>query len=163
MEYAIPSSLVCAPTNSVKDYDGGDGFYIHSIDRVITPPLSMADTALAAGLTSAIGAANKISLDWWQDGGATYFIPNNEAFRTVGSVFNDISDGELSNILTYHYLNDTETPIYSSRMHTGDWTTAGGEHVLLSPSDEHELFVNTAKVVQSNILVQNGVIHIIDQ
>ena len=80
---------------------------MHSIDRVLTPPLSMEDTALAAGLTSAIGAANKLNLDWWRDDDATYFMPNNEAFRKVGSALKDIPDDELRNILTYHYLNDT--------------------------------------------------------
>lgn len=123
----------------------------------------MADTALAAGLTSAMGAANKINLDWWQDHDATYFMPTNEAFRMVGSFFNDISDDELRNILTYHYLNDTETPIYTSKMNTANWTTAGGEDVLLSQSDENELFVNTARLTRANILVQNGVMHIVDQ
>ena len=122
----------------------------------------MADTALAAGLTSAIGAANKINLDWWEDNDATYFMPNNEAFRKVGSVFDDISDNDLRDILTYHYLNDTERPLYTSTIKAANWTTAGGEGVL-SHSDTKGTFVNAAKVIQSNILVQNGVMHIIDE
>ena len=123
----------------------------------------MADTALAAGLTSAIGAANKINFDWWRDDYATYFVPNNEAFRKVGSAMNDASDDELQNVLMYHYLNNTEAPIYTTKMDNANWTTAGGEDVLLSQSDQSELFINTARITQANILVSNGVMHIIDQ
>ena len=48
-------------------------------------------------------------------------------------------------------------------MNNVNWTTAGGEDVLLSHNDKNDVFVNTAKIIQSNILVQNGVMHIIDQ
>jgi uncharacterized surface protein with fasciclin (FAS1) repeats len=89
---------------------------IHFIDEVLTPPLSFAETAHAAGLTSALMAATKANLDWWTDYPATYFIPNNDAFQNVGSAMNDASDEELRSILTYHYLNRTRAPIFTSSM-----------------------------------------------
>lgn len=123
----------------------------------------MAETALAAGLTSAIAAATKTNLDWWTDDGASYFMPTNEAFRAVGSIMSVASDDELWDVLTYHYVNDTNTPLYTSEMTEANQTTAGGENVLLSQNDDKALFVNMAAINSANILVENGVMHIIDQ
>ena len=123
----------------------------------------MSDAALAAGLTSVLGAATKINLDWWSDDDATYFLPNNEAMRTVGSAINAASDEELQNILMYHCLNHTVSPLYTSGINSANWTTAQGEKVFLSYGDQNSLFVNSAEVVHANILVRNGVVHIIDQ
>ena len=126
-------------------------------------PPSISDVALAAGLTSVLGAATKVNLDWWSDDDATYFLPNNEAMRAAGSAINGASNEELQNILLYHYLNDTAPPLDISGINPANLTTAQGEDVVLSYGDQHALFVNSAKVVRANILVQNGVVHIIDQ
>jgi uncharacterized surface protein with fasciclin (FAS1) repeats len=123
----------------------------------------MSDAALAAGLTSALGAATKINFDWWSDDDATYFLPSNDAMRAVGSAINGASDEELQNILMYHYLNDTVSPLYTSGIDSATWTTAQGEKVSISYGDQNSLFVNSATVVHPNILVRNGVVHIIDK
>lgn len=136
---------------------------MHAIDTVLTPPLSMADTALAAGLTSALAAATKVNLDWWTDPGATYFMPSNEAFRSVGSVINSASDDALRDILEYHYLNDTETPLFTTEMSNTNYTTALGKNVQISYTKGTGLNVNNAGFLQHNIIVKNGVMHVIDQ
>ena len=108
-------------------------------------------------------AATEVNLDWWTDYPATYFIPNNEAFQNVGNMMNGASDDELRSILAYHYLNRTRTPIWTSTMYNGNVATANGEHVWIARSEDGIFSVNSATMTQHNIIVQNGVLHIIDQ
>jgi uncharacterized surface protein with fasciclin (FAS1) repeats len=94
---------------------------------------------------------------------ATYFAPTNEAFETVGSAMNDASHSELQHILEYHYINSSSSPLYNPMIDTEHYETAAGQNVRLSYNDGDNLFVNTAAVTHANVLVANGVVHIIDQ
>ena len=157
-------SPVCNAANWQQDYTQAEGVYMHAIDEVLTPPLSFADTAHAAGLTSAVMAATKANLDWWTDNPATYFIPTNQAFQDVGSAINSASDEKLRDILSYHYLNRTRDPIFTATMYDGNVSTANGEKVFTTLSKDDRTFsINSASIKQHNIIVKNGVMHIIDQ
>ena len=130
---------------------------------MLTIPLTLSETALAAGLTSFVGAITTVNtnLDSVED--ATYFVPTNDAFEAVESAMNDASDSELQDILEYHYLNSSTTPLYTSLIDSAQQETAAGQNVRLSYNDDSELFVNSAAITHANILVANGVVHIIDQ
>ena len=124
--------------------------------------MSITETALSAGLTSFIGAVTTANINLDSEEDATYFIPTNQAFETVGSALNDASDDELQDILNYHYLN-VGPPLYTSRISKAQWNTTEGENVRMSYNDDNSLFVNSAAVTHANILVANGVVHILDQ
>lgn len=123
----------------------------------------MEDVAMAGDLTSVLGAANMMNLDWWDDPGATYFLPTNRAMQDVGAAINDASDEEMKKILQYHYVNSTQFPLYTGNIKDPQYQSALGEDLAFTYTDDDELFINNAKVIKYNYLTKNGVVHIIDQ
>lgn len=69
---------------------------------------------------------------------------------------------ELSKILDYHVINGTNFVGYSSNLPNGTIlkTRQGGNLSITFASNS--LFVNSARVLQEDILLSNGVMHVID-
>jgi uncharacterized surface protein with fasciclin (FAS1) repeats len=147
--------------NALQDirFNGG---LVHIVDNVLVIPADVTATSLAAGLTSHVGAVEDADFMWNEWSNSTFFVPNNEAFRTVGSAFTDMTTKELHTVLMYHVINDT-TPIYTCRIDHPDWITTTGTNVTFNFTADATIFVNSAAIIQPNILVANGVIHIIDK
>lgn len=160
-----------------------DGGVVHIIDTVLTPPGTPSDTALDLGLTSFYGALNKTSMlddvNTLQD--ATIFAPNNLAFEAVGSAVNSASVADLMSVLGYHVVQGTSMPgmpMFSTMLmgvmpgmvakrHEQITMTlntfAGGNLTVRVDADNGDLFINSAKVVMSDIITSNGVIHVLDK
>ncbi|CRK37233.1 hypothetical protein BN1723_020658, partial [Verticillium longisporum] len=88
----------------------------------------------------------------------TVFAPNNEAFAALGSL-DDISEEDLQAVLQYHVIAGTVA--YSSTLSEGTVETLTGETVNISIRDGN-VFVNDAQVVLADVLISNGVVHVID-
>lgn len=138
------------------------GGTIHVIDTVLALPTNISSTALDEGLSSAYGALNASGLvnavDTVRD--VTAFIPNNEAFQAIGSALPNMTMAQLSSILTYHIVNGTVG--YSSTLMNGSSLTAMNGGKLTITLNNGSVFVNSAQVVEADILVANGVVHVID-
>ncbi|KIX04028.1 uncharacterized protein Z518_07581 [Rhinocladiella mackenziei CBS 650.93] len=134
---------------------------IHIIDDALVIPPSVTDAALAAGLTSLVGAVSNASFAWTQWSNNTFFTPTNDAFESVASALTNLSPDELHTILMYHVINDT-VPIYTSRIDHENWITTTGTNITFNITADGIIFVNSAAIVQANILVANGVMHVID-
>merc|ERR1712058_94473 len=65
----------------------------------------------------------------------------------------------LTDILTYHVVNGTVA--YSTDLENTTLSTLNGENITISIIDD-EVFVNSAKVTVADVLVANGVVHVID-
>ncbi|KAF2086722.1 Fasciclin-domain-containing protein [Saccharata proteae CBS 121410] len=139
------------------------GGVIHIIDRVLTIPENASATALDIGLTAFVGAVNETDLTQTVDTtpDLTIFAPNNDAFQSIGSALANLSTDDLATILTYHVVNGSQV-YYSTALSDGMSLTAlsGGNLTISFESDE--VFVNGAKVVTPNMLIANGVCHVID-
>ncbi|PQE27451.1 hypothetical protein CJF31_00009051 [Rutstroemia sp. NJR-2017a BVV2] len=139
-----------------------DGGVIHVIDTVLTIPASVSTTALDLNLTSLYGALNATSLASPVDSltNLTIFAPNNQAFANIANLVSTLSTEQLVSILSYHVVNGTVG--YSTDLKNGSSlaTLGGGDvHVTL---ENGNVYVNSAKVLIPNILVANGVVHVID-
>jgi len=138
------------------------GGVIHIVDSLLTMPQNISTTAVAANLTSATGALMSAgiveTLDDLMD--VTVFVPNNEAFTAIGSALPNMTKEQLTSILEYHVVNGTVG--YSSMLSNMSLMTMGGMNVTISMSNG-SVFVNSAKVVTPNVLVANGVVHVIDK
>ncbi|KAL8959407.1 MAG: hypothetical protein Q9183_005639 [Haloplaca sp. 2 TL-2023] len=150
------NATVTTPDN---EFDGG---VVHIIDTVLTIPRPISDTANAANLSSLVGALTRSQLagplDSMMD--VTVFAPNNSAFRAIGSAVGNLTNEQLAEILSYHVVNGTVG--YSSDLMDGmTLTTLGGGELTIS-IEEGDVFVNSALVQRSDILVANGVVHVID-
>ncbi|KAF4982844.1 hypothetical protein FZEAL_1636 [Fusarium zealandicum] len=145
-------------TEANLNFTGG---VIHIINRVLTIPMNLTDTAIAANLSAAAGAliqADVVS-DLVATQNITVFAPSNAAFAQIGSVVGDLSDDDLGGILAYHVINGTVG--YSSMLENGTLETAGGEDITISIIDG-DVYVNEAKVIIPDVLISNGVVHVID-
>lgn len=91
----------------------------------------------------------------------TIFAPTNQAFQNIGSALPGLSADDLTKILTYHVIAGTVG--YSTRLANGtSIATVNGANVTITVDDDG-IFVNNAEVVIADVLVANGVVHVIDQ
>ncbi|KAF2453754.1 FAS1 domain-containing protein [Lineolata rhizophorae] len=139
------------------------GGVVHIVDDVLTIPRNITDTALAANLTSLAGALTETNLLDSVNGlrDVTVFAPNNDAFQSIGTAIGNFTTDDLSNILSYHVVNGSSVG-YSSHLENGTMlqTLEGGN--LTITMNNGSIFVNSAEVVMPNVLVANGVVHVID-
>jgi uncharacterized surface protein with fasciclin (FAS1) repeats len=158
---SIFSGLLMNSTVTTADVNFTGGV-IHIIDTVLTLPETTSKTALAAGLTSLTGALNATNLvntvDTTKD--VTIFAPNNAAFQAIGSGLANLTTEQISSVLTYHVVAGTVG--YSSSLINGtSLKTANGANLTITIADG-KVFVNGARVITPDVLVANGVVHVID-
>ncbi|KAJ4342239.1 hypothetical protein N0V87_001224 [Didymella glomerata] len=157
------SGLLSNSTVSTADVNFTGGV-IHVIDRFLVLPTNVSDTLTSANLTGLRGALNATNLldavDTTPD--VTIFAPTTEAFRDIGSALANASVEDIANILTYHVVNGTVG--YSSGLENGTVLTAlNGDNLTITIGEEGRIFVNSARVTIADILVANGVVHVIDE
>ena len=137
---------------------------IHVIDSVLLPKNDLIEVARAAGsfktLLTALEAAD-LTAALRSEGPFTVFAPTDEAFGnlpegTVDSLLKDIP--KLKSILTYHVVPGKALAADVVQM---DWAkTLQGQSVKVSTAGGVK--VDNARVLQTDILAWNGVIHVID-
>lgn len=134
---------------------------IHVIDGVLTIPPVVSGISQEAGLSAFLGAVNASNLTKAVNTtpNLTIFAPNNAAFRDISSALDGLTAEEIASILQYHVINGTLA--YSSTLTNGSVPTIGGEDVTITITDG-EVFVNRARVISADILISNGVLHVID-
>lgn len=122
------------------------------------------DTAVAAGsfqtLTEAVKAAG-LTDTLINPGPITLFAPTDEAFaklpeKTLNSLL--INLPKLYKVLTYHLVPGD---VRSEDLEQIDEAPTL-EGSVLAIANEQGIQVNDAKIIQTDILAENGVIHIID-
>jgi uncharacterized surface protein with fasciclin (FAS1) repeats len=145
-------------TGSPLEYTGG---VVHIIDGVLTVPQNVSETAIEANLTSVAGALISADLVETVDGltDVTVFAPNNAAFEAIGSALPNLTTEDLTSILEYHVVQGTVG--YSTTLGNVSLQTVQGTNLTITVIDD-EVFVNSARVVVADVLVANGVVHVID-
>ena len=162
----------------VKDIYTTNGI-IHVIDAVVigdvalpTPPMSLVDVARANGnFTTLVAALEATGLDMTLadfDTDYTVFAPTDAAFDALpeGTVASLLADTEtLSDILLYHVLagkvmSDAALTVANSM--DSEVATANTDKLALSTVDS-ALYVNNAMVTMTDVMADNGIIHVIDK
>ncbi len=122
------------------------------------------DTAVAAGsfktLATALGAAGLVDTLKGK-GPFTVFAPTDEAFAKVPKADLDAllkDKAKLTAVLTYHVLPGK---VMAKDVKAGQVKTVQGSNITVSTSSGG-VSVNNAKVVKTDIVADNGVIHVID-
>ncbi|KAI4242477.1 MAG: hypothetical protein L6R40_004031 [Gallowayella cf. fulva] len=146
-------------TTADQNFTGG---VVHIIDNVLTVPQNVSSTAVAAGLSGVAGALTQAKLVDAVDSltHVTIFAPNNSAFQAIGSALPNLTMPELASILQYHVINGTVA--YSSTLKNGTKVPALAGGDLTITIIDGDVFVNSAKVLIPDVLVANGVVHVID-
>lgn len=138
------------------------GGVVHIIDRLLTVPQNISTTAIDLNATAAVGALEDVNLvnfiDTTPD--LTVFLPSNDAFGAIGSAAANLTMEQITSILQYHVVNGTVG--YSTTLKNGSSiATAGGMNVTIR-IEGSDVYVNSAKVIVPDVLVANGVVHVID-
>ncbi len=151
----------------ITDIEADNGV-IHVIDTVLLPPESqgsIVDIAVADGrfetLAAALGAADLVET-LSNDGLFTVFAPTDDAFAklpegTVEALLEDIP--ALTNILLYHVVSGKVTAEEVVALEEAE--TLLGENISIRVEDGN-VYINDAMVIITDIMADNGVIHVID-
>ena len=127
--------------------------------------MDIVETAVKAGtfktLVAAVQAAGLVET-LQGEGPFTVFAPSDDAFAKLpdGTVEALLKDKKkLTAILTYHVVPGKVTAADVVKLKSA--TTANGQDVTVKVSDEH-VMIDNAKVVATDIVCDNGIIHVID-
>lgn len=127
---------------------------------------NIVDTALSAGtfstLVAALGAAGLMEA-LRGEGPFTVFAPTDDAFAKIpAQALDDLLQPEnkqkLTAILTYHVVPGKVTSREVANLDSA--TTLQGQTLKISKQDGMK--INDAKVIASDVVATNGVIHVID-
>jgi len=125
------------------------------------------DTAVAAGtfetLATAVGAAGLVET-LKGEGPFTVFAPNDEAFAklpagTVESLIKPENKAKLTGILTYHVVAGKVMAEDVMKMSSAE--TVNGQSAKVAVVDG-KVKLDSATVIATDIVCDNGVIHVID-
>ncbi len=125
------------------------------------------DTAVSAGsfktLTTALQAADLVDTLKGK-GPFTVFAPTDDAFAklpagTLEDLLKPENKSKLTAILTYHVVPGKVTAAEVTKMNSAK--TVNGQSLTIS-TNGGTVMVDNAKVVKTDILCSNGVIHVID-
>lgn len=148
------------------------GGIIHVIDEVLTIPLSTVLEITAANLEYFVsilnvgGYLNAANADYVNGiievPDVTYFIPNSAAaLANATTLIHNSSSEDLQALFQYHVVPGFVG--YSPLLTNGtSLKTAQGENVTIT-LQEGDIFVNAAKVISTDWIVANGVVHVIDE
>jgi uncharacterized surface protein with fasciclin (FAS1) repeats len=131
------------------------------------PTQDIVDTAVAAGSFKTLVAAVQAGglVDTLKGAGPfTVFAPTDEAFAklppgTVEDLLKPENKAKLAAILTYHVVAGKVMAKEAMKLHEAK--TVNGEELMIKTS-MGSVMINDAKVVKTDIVCSNGVIHVID-
>jgi hypothetical protein len=137
------------------------GGVVQVIDSLLIPPSNITDTTTAFNLTSfqgALYAGDRLPIDSTTPS-VTFFAPWNAAFQALGPAISTMTSEEIGQIMDYHMLPQV---VYSTGLTNGTkFVTAQGENLTVLHSGNN-IYINSAQLLQTDILIANGVIHMID-
>ncbi|OTA86152.1 hypothetical protein M434DRAFT_82306 [Hypoxylon sp. CO27-5] len=138
------------------------GGTIHIIDRLLYIPQNVSETLSNANLTAAEGAVNTVNLtdSVINTHDVTIFAPDNDAFNAIGSIISNLTSDDLTNIIGYHVVNGSVN--YSTGLQNTTLTTVNGQNITITV-ENGTVYANSARVTVPDILLANGVVHVIDQ
>lgn len=116
--------------------------------------LEAADLGIDIGLT---GADNKgLNLSDY-----TIFVPNNEAFESIGSVLESANQSTLQEVLKYHIIPNNV--IFSPSLGNVTVQSLQGSNLTITVLPDGSAWVNNAKITFPNSILYNGIAHVIDK
>ncbi|EJT70764.1 hypothetical protein GGTG_11787 [Gaeumannomyces tritici R3-111a-1] len=147
------------------------GGVVHVADALMTAPRRLEVAGLTshrAELSAFVAAcyAAGVIPDMSDASDVTIFAPVTAAFQFLGPSLTSLDAADLRRVLRYHLVPGKVTPASALQNGTKLSTAAGGEGGggarLSIRRSGNQLFVNSAKVVVPDILIANGVVHLVD-
>jgi uncharacterized surface protein with fasciclin (FAS1) repeats len=141
------------------------GGVMYIVDGILELPPRMSETVVGEDFngTSWVEALNKTGLSKEVDviPNSTYFIPVNDGFAAVQDSLSSLSNDELSEVLKYHIIPGT-IGYYDTLKNGTTLTTLNGQNLTVFITDAGDMFINGAGIVYVDLIVANGVVHLLD-
>ncbi|RBA17786.1 hypothetical protein FPRO05_11501 [Fusarium proliferatum] len=149
----------------------GDSVIIHKVDKPLSfgAPLQLftrRDNLLnfnaalnAADLPYNFGNLDRDSSTLVNISDFTVFIPNDPAFEAIGSVLESADLKTLQEVLKYHIVDDV---LFSTDLANVSVPSLQGADLTFTVAEDGSAWVNGAKILFTNVLLFNGVAHVID-
>ncbi|OAA47077.1 beta-Ig-H3/Fasciclin [Metarhizium rileyi] len=143
------------------------GGLLQVVDNLLVPPTQVSKTAEAFRVTSFLGSlyAAKLMPDIAYRKNVTIFAPQDQAYGLVGGTLQDLDAPKLTRIMNYHIIPDqvlsSALLINGTKYDSLAKDAAGNASRVTIRQDGNNKYVNTARIVQPDILLANGVMHII--
>lgn len=142
-----------------------DNGVVHVLDAVVLPFETVVDVAIDNGFTSLTAAVVKAELLPALTNPLTkltVFAPTNAAFDNLATALGTDLNGvlahpQLADILLYHVIGDE---VLSTELMNGAVPTLNGQNVTINLMGG--VMVNTSNVTLADLVVSNGVVHVID-
>ena len=160
------------PTVVIADVRGTNGI-VHVIDEVILP-MNVVGAATAAGLTGLLGAVGaaadlpggpSVAAALAAEAPYTVFAPTNAAFTAIASTLATLTPAQVRDVLHFHVLDTTTfaAPVLAADLPSGttELDTLAAGTVTLDTSATPPT-VEGQDIVITDIVVTNGVVHVID-
>ncbi|UNI13807.1 hypothetical protein JDV02_000513 [Purpureocillium takamizusanense] len=142
------------------------GGLIQVVDNLLIPPARIDKTSEAFKVSSFLGAlyAAKLMPDLAYRKNVTIFAPQDEAFAVVGGGLEKLDAKKLARVMGYHvvvdqvivssaFSNATKLPTLAS-----DGSSSEAVTVRVAGNNK---YVNSAQIVQPDILIANGILHLV--
>ncbi|KAH7929830.1 Fasciclin-domain-containing protein [Leucogyrophana mollusca] len=155
-----PTDVVLTPQDDMVILD--DTYTWSTTSDMLVVPTTFSKTMPSSNISTFTEIASAVGIvDALETlSGLTLFVPQDEAFSSVESTLRHLNSLELASVLSGHVVNST---LYSPQL-TAGVTQANFAGQMLS-TDGITVSLeggNTANILTSDVLLQNGVVHIID-
>jgi len=163
------------PGDAWVDWDAADQVFITADEQLAemaampemdTDPGTIVDVAVADGrfttLVDAVTAADLVET-LSGEGPFTVFAPTDDAFAALpeGTLDDLLADiPALTDILTYHVVSGYAPA--EKVLELDALTTVLGKNVDITVDEDGNVFINDAQVLITDVMANNGVIHVID-
>lgn len=144
------------------------GGLIQVVDNLLIPPAGLDETSLAFQIWSFLGGLYAADLmpDVAERRNVTIFAPQDEAFDLVGGTLEDMDVEALARVMGYHVVPGrvlvSSKMVNGTRLETLASSESGnGRQSLTIRQTGNNQYVNSAQILQPDILIANGILHII--
>ncbi len=168
------TQLAAVSYSDIRVASGDEGSTIHLINKVLTPPPSIAEVAANVGLTSlvdalalgtVVGTETTFSAALAGEGTFTVFAPSNDAFDAAPAIGFGL---ELGSVLGAHVIDgvfDSKAALAAVEDdgQSPETLTGAAEDTLALSVIDGKLTINSlVQVTETDIPASNGVIHLVD-
>lgn len=176
MRDCLADGGVCGPSAPIQMYSGlgdivtileedipFDGGVIHFSDRLFTIPRTLSDTLAAVNLTTMATYISSCNSSLDSTPSLTVFVPSDDAFLSTLSRNRTLTASQVTSLVNAHAVQGCMA--YSPQLVNGaTFETLSGDVISISAKPDGSISVNgDSMIVQSDIVVSNGVVHVIDK
>ncbi|KDQ17509.1 hypothetical protein BOTBODRAFT_155520 [Botryobasidium botryosum FD-172 SS1] len=150
-------------TTSILESNVYQNLVVHTIDNVLVIPQTPAVLLGLSNFSSLASVAGPALPAIEAAHGITIFAPTNDAFTAAQSSLGGANSSTVTNILENHIINGTA--LYSSEFGSGTHVSNGGQQLTFNTNSSGTFVTSgpsTAQVITSDVLMSNGVVHVIN-